>query len=86
MKRVFITEDETNFLTVPRVSDAIVIFGTGYGWETLARSRRLNHCAVHYWGDIDTHSFAILDQLRSHFDHVSSFLMDRATLDARAPV
>ena len=28
--------------------------------------------------------FGILDQLRGHFDHVVSFLMDRATLDAHA--
>jgi len=35
---------------------------------------------VHYWGDIDTHGFAILDQLRAHFPHAQSFLMDHDTL------
>ena len=30
--------------------------------------------------DIDTHGFAILDQLRAHFAHALSFLMDRDTL------
>ncbi|WP_287634594.1 Wadjet anti-phage system protein JetD domain-containing protein [Accumulibacter sp.] len=30
-------------------------------------------------GDIDTHGFAFLDQLRSHFGHVESFAMGRAT-------
>lgn len=59
-----------------------MIFGAGYGWEALARSRWLNDCLMHYWGDIDTHGFAILDQLRSQFAHVDSLLMDRATLDA----
>jgi hypothetical protein len=82
VKQVFITENETNFLAFPQVRQAIVIFGAGYGWEALARSRWLSHCTLHYWGDIDTHGFAILDQLRGHFDHVDSFLMDRATLDA----
>jgi hypothetical protein len=82
VRRVFITENETNFLAFPRVKDGIVIFGAGYGWEALARCRWLNDCAMHYWGDIDTHGFAILDQLRAHFAHVDSFLMDRATLDA----
>lgn len=86
VKRVFITENETNFLAFPQVSEAIVIFGAGYGWEALGRSRWLNHCALHYWGDIDTHGFAILDQLRGRFDHVDSFLMDRATLDAHTGV
>lgn len=86
VKRVFITENETNFLAFPQVRDAIVIFGAGYGWDALARSHWLKHCAMYYWGDIDTHGFGILDQLRGHFDHVDSFLMDRATLDAHAPV
>jgi hypothetical protein len=33
-----------------------------------------------YWGDIDTHGFAILDRLRQHFPHARSMLMDRTTL------
>jgi hypothetical protein len=86
VRRVFITENETNFLAFPQVRDAIVIFGAGYGWDALARSHWLQQCAIHYWGDIDTHGFGILDQLRSHFDHVTSFLMDRATLEAHAAV
>jgi hypothetical protein len=81
-RRVFITENEINFLAFPPVPGAIVIFGAGYGWEALAQARWLTQCAIHYWGDIDTHGFAILDQLRSHFSHASSLLMDRATLDA----
>lgn len=84
VRRVFITENETNFLAFPQVSESIVIFGAGYGWEALARSQWLRDCAVHYWGDIDTHGFGILNQLRGHFDHVDSFLMDRGTLDAHA--
>lgn len=84
VRRVFITENETNFLAFPGVKQAIVIFGAGYGWEALSRSRWLYDCALHYWGDIDTHGFAILDQLRGHFAHVESFLMDRETLDAHA--
>ncbi len=82
VQRVFITENETNFLAFPLARHAIVIFGAGYGWEALARSHWLKKCSIHYWGDIDTHGFGILDQLRGHFDHVVSFLMDRATLDA----
>lgn len=84
LQRVFITENETNFLAFPPVCNAIVIFGAGYGWDALARSHWLKNCSIHYWGDIDTHGFGILDQLRGHFDHVVSFLMDRATLDVHA--
>jgi hypothetical protein len=80
--QVFITENETNFLAFPHVPNAIVIFGAGYGWEALGRASWLSQCTIHYWGDIDTHGFAILDQLRRRFDHVESFLMDRETLMA----
>lgn len=82
LRRVFITENETNFLAFPPVAGAIVVFGAGYGWDALTRADWLTHCMMHYWGDIDTHGFAILDQLRSRFKHAASFLMDRATLMA----
>lgn len=80
VERVFITENETNFLAFPPLAGAIVVFGAGYGWEALARAAWLHPCRLHYWGDIDTHGFAILDQLRGHFPQVASFLMDRDTL------
>lgn len=75
-------ENEINFLAFPDVPQSIVLFGAGYGWETLEPARWLTDCPLHYWGDIDTHGFAILDQLRSRFPHVGSLLMDRATLMA----
>ena len=77
---VFITENETNFLAFPPAADAIVVFGAGYGWEALSRASWLHRCQLHYWGDIDTHGFAILDQLRGLFPNAASFLMDRETL------
>ena len=86
VRRVFITENETNFLAFPATASAIAIFGAGYGWDALAKAQWLRHCAIHYWGDIDTHGFAILDQLRNRFGHVASFLMDRPTLMAHEPL
>lgn len=80
VERVFITENETNFLAFPEVAGAIAVFGAGYGWEALARAAWLHRCQLHYWGDIDTHGFAILDQLRGYFPGAASFLMDRETL------
>lgn len=78
--RVFITENEVNFLAFPPVDRALAIFGAGYGFAALARAEWLRHQAIYYWGDIDTHGFAILDELRSHFPRARSLLMDRATL------
>lgn len=80
VRRVFITENETNFLAFPATPDSIVVFGGGYGFDALAAAHWLHECRVHYWGDIDTHGFAILDQLRAHLPHARSFLMDRPTL------
>lgn len=80
VSRVFITENEINFLAFPQVKDSLIIFGAGYGFEMLVKAEWLVRCRIHYWGDIDTHGFAILDQLRRQFDHVESFLMDRNTL------
>ena len=82
---VFITENEINFLAFPPAPDSIVVFGAGYGFEMLAEARWLHRCRIHYWGDIDTHGFAILDQLRVCLPLVESFLMDRETLLAHEP-
>ena len=80
ISRVFMTENKINFLPFPQVKDSVVLFGAGYGFEVLREAQRLARSRIHYWGDIDTHGFAILDQLRSQFGHVTSFLMDRSTL------
>ena len=80
VRRVFITENEVNFLAFPPVPDSLVVFGAGYGFSALAGAHWLQRCAVHYWGDIDTHGFAILNQLRASLPHAQSLLMDESTL------
>ena len=57
----------------------MVIFGSGYGFESLATADWLQSKDLFYWGDIDTHGFAILDQFRSSFPTAHSFLMDQDT-------
>ncbi|HLF96693.1 MAG TPA: Wadjet anti-phage system protein JetD domain-containing protein, partial [Methylococcaceae bacterium] len=79
-RRVFITENEVNFLAFPNVADSLVIFGAGYGFDVLAQTPWLHRKEIHYWGDIDTHGFAILNELRAYFPAVESLLMDRGTL------
>lgn len=78
--RIFITENEVNFLAFPPLADSWVLFGKGYGFDALGRSDWLDDRQLYYWGDIDTHGFAILDQLRTRFGHVRSLLMDVDTL------
>jgi hypothetical protein len=80
VERVFITENEVNFLAFPDCPRSLVIFGSGYGWSAFTAASWLHQREIHYWGDIDTHGFAILDQLRSNLPHVHSLLMDREVL------
>ncbi|MFC0268627.1 DUF3322 domain-containing protein [Kushneria aurantia] len=83
---VFITENEINGLAFPPFSNALVIFGLGYRVESLCRLPWLTDKRLYYWGDIDTHGFAILDRFRRAFPHAHSLLMDQATLEAHRPV
>jgi len=80
--RVFVTENKINGLAFPDLPGAIVIMGLGYGLDRLADIPWLPDAGLTYWGDIDTHGFAILNRLRHHIPTARSLLMDRATLDA----
>lgn len=77
---IFITENEINFLAFPFVTNSLVLFGAGYGFEALSTANWLTKKTIYYWGDIDTHGFAILNQLRRLFPQVHSLLMDQNTL------
>ncbi|OAI12199.1 hypothetical protein A1355_14610 [Methylomonas koyamae] len=80
VKRVFVTENDINGLAFPNVQGGMVIFGRGYGFDALAQIEWLKDKEIHYWGDIDTHGFAILSQFRQYFPQTRSLLMDQATL------
>ena len=58
----------------------MVIFGGGYAVPVLQPLGWLASLDLVYWGDIDTHGFAILDRLRHRLPRARSILMDRATL------
>jgi hypothetical protein len=77
---VYIVENEITYLAFLPAPDSLVIFGSGYGLGTLNALDWLTDQALVYWGDIDTHGFAILDRLRSRLGNVRSMLMDRSTL------
>ncbi len=81
-ERVFITENEINGLAFPDTPGSLVVFGLGYDIGRLAPADWLASRQIFYWGDIDTHGFAILDRLRARFTQARSLLMDRATLMA----
>lgn len=81
-KRVFVVENEITGLAFPAVEGGIVVFGLGYAVDLISAAEWLGRRQLHYWGDVDTHGFAILDRLRGAFPDAQSFLMDRNTLVA----
>lgn len=80
VSQVFITENEINYLAFPDLPDSLILFGAGYGFESWKKAEWLHPCRLRYWGDLDTHGFAILDQLRAGFPSVESLCMDQETL------
>lgn len=79
-RRVFIVENEITGLAFPLVPESIAVFGLGHAVGLLTSAAWLDRCEIHYWSDIDTHGFAMLDRLRGRFGHAHSLLMDRDTL------
>jgi hypothetical protein len=79
-RRAYVVENEITYLAFPLPGDAIVIFGGGYAVEALGSLGWLTDLDLTYWGDIDTHGFAILNRLRHRVGHARSMLMDRTTL------
>ncbi len=80
--KVFVTENDINGLVFPNVAKAIVIFGRGYCFEQWDKITWLKYIQLYYWGDVDTHGFAILSQFRSVFPKTQSILMTEELLMA----
>lgn len=75
-----IVENEATFLSVPVPSGGVVIWGKGFEVDRAGALPWLQNAAVRYWGDLDTHGFAILDRLRAWLPRTDAVLMDRDTL------
>lgn len=78
--RVIIVENVQTGLALPDLSSSVAVMGLGYNVADLARVPWLEQARVYYWGDLDTHGFAILSELRSQVPHAESLLMDEPTL------
>lgn len=80
VRSAVIVENEITFLSMPVPTDGIVLWGKGFEVDRAGSLPWLRSADVHYWGDLDTHGFAILNQLRAWLPQTRSFLMDRPTL------
>lgn len=79
-RHALIVENEITYLSVPVRAGGVVLWGKGYDADQPASLDWLSTTDVDYWGDIDTHGFAILNRVRAHVPHARSVLMDRETL------
>lgn len=77
---VFIFENLESVLAMSEWTGAVAVHGSGYAVDGVARLQWLRGARVIYWGDLDSHGFAILNRLRSHLPEVESVLMEEATL------
>ncbi len=77
---VIVTENEVNGLALPARPRTLVIFGQGYAVERLGEVPWLARRRLLYWGDIDTHGFAMLDRFRGVWPAAASLMMNRETL------
>lgn len=73
-------ENEITYLSVDVPDNGIVLWGKGFDVDNVGRLPWLVDADVVYWGDLDTHGFAILNQLRAWLPQTRSVLMDRSTL------
>ncbi len=77
---VFIVENLQTGLAMSDMPGAVVFMRLGYNVDVLARLPWLARAQCLYWGDLDTHGFAILHRARSYIPELQSVLMDEDTL------
>jgi len=77
---VFIVENLQTGLAFDDLPGSVVIMQLGYGVDVLGRLSWVTRANCIYWGDLDTHGFAILNRARTYLPELKSILMDEETL------
>lgn len=77
---VLVSENLESMLALPGWDGVVAVHGSGYAVSVLQRIDWLRNVPILYWGDLDSHGFAILHRLRTHLPQVTSVLMDEQTL------
>lgn len=83
---VLIVENLQTGLALQDLPGAVAVMGLGYAVGHLAGVPWLAQARCLYWGDIDTHGYAILQRARQAIPHLESVLMDTGTLLRFAPL
>jgi hypothetical protein len=80
-KKVFIVENEINYLTFPFVKDAILIWWKWFNISNLKHISWMKEKEIYYFWDLDSHWFKILAQCRKYFRQTKSIFMNREVFD-----
>lgn len=76
-RRLLITENKMNFLTLPPQSESIAVWsGGGFNISYLKDIPWLSEVQSYYWGDLDAQGLQILNQFRTYYPSAISFLMN----------
>lgn len=80
-KKVFIVENEINYLTFPKINDAIIIWWKWFHISSFKYIKWLNEKEIYYFWDLDSHWFKILAQCRKYFPATKSIFMNNEVFD-----
>lgn len=80
LRRIFIVENLQTGLAFADLPGSAVFMRLGYAVDLFGIIPWLRHLPCYYWGDLDTHGFAILNRLRHYLPEACSILMDKTTL------
>jgi hypothetical protein len=83
---VLVVENLETGIALPELPGCVAFMKLGNGVGALSLIPWLKNVRAVYWGDIDTHGFAILGQARAALPGVSSILMDQVTLLDHRPL
>jgi hypothetical protein len=79
--RVLVVENLETGLAMPSLPGVVCFMKLGNAATLLGAIPWVAAAKLYYWGDIDTHGFAILSRVRQHLPSIESLLMDETTLD-----
>lgn len=77
---VYIVENLQTGLAFQELPGVGLFMRQGYAVDLFGQIPWLAAIPCFYWGDLDTHGFAILNRLRHHLPRARSLLMDESTL------
>jgi hypothetical protein len=79
---IIVTENKMNFLALPALPSSIAIWsGGGFMISYLQNTCWLQERNIFYWGDLDTHGFLMLHQMRTYFPQTKSVMMNKETFE-----